>query len=83
MSVSSDCGSPSLFPRWVNQIQVISNRDSVSGRDLQDFVLDVAVERYVCEGRGRLRSGQDLCVDFPFVAFGAENELLPCREWGR
>ena len=56
-------------------MQVISNRDSTSSRDLQDLVLDVAAERDVSEGRRGLRSGQDLCVDLPFVAFVAENEL--------
>ena len=59
-------------------MQIISNRDSTSSRDLQDLVL----ERGVCEGRRGLRSGQDLCVDLPFVAFVAENELSSLVDGG-
>ena len=63
------------FRRLVNQVQVISNCDSAPTCDLQDLVLNVAVERDVCEGRRGLKSDQGLWVKFPFVVPVTENEL--------
>ena len=38
-------------------------------------MLQLAVERDVCEGRRGLRSGQGVGVELPFVVLVAEDEL--------
>jgi len=66
-------GESSRSRRLVNQVQVVG--DPTSTGDLQDLVLDVAVERDVCEGRRGLGNGQGAGVEFPLEVLVAEDEL--------
>jgi len=47
----------------------------MSAGDLQGLVLDVVVERDVCEGRKGLGSGQEIGIEFSLVALVAGDEL--------
>jgi len=58
----------------VSLVQVVGHRGPTPTDDLQDPVLDIAVEHDICR-EGVLGSGQGVGIRFPFVVLVTEDEL--------
>jgi hypothetical protein len=56
-----------------SRVEVVGEGDSVTAGNLEDLVLDVAVESYVCDGWRRPYGHQSVRVECPFTAVVAES----------